>query len=265
MSSQVKNVGDLSGRSRDLVFAQGRARLEALGLAIVTVLGAGRMGTAFCTPLLDRGHEIRLVGTHLDTAYIDALRATGVHPGLQHPLPPGPSYYQLEDLPTALEGAEMLVLGVSSAGIPWATRTLAGLLTQPLPLISITKGLEWDGAAFRLLPDLVVDGLPESVRREMHPVAVTGPCVAGELIRRRDTCVAFTGRDADAISAWADAAATPYYHIWQSTEFEGCEASAALKNAFAIGIGFARGVLEKTGNQPTPPLRTGWSALATCS
>jgi glycerol-3-phosphate dehydrogenase (NAD(P)+) len=65
-------------------------------MAVITVLGAGRMGTAFCTPLLDRGHQVRLVGTHLDREYIDALRASGVHPGLGHPLPPGASFHQAD-------------------------------------------------------------------------------------------------------------------------------------------------------------------------
>jgi glycerol-3-phosphate dehydrogenase (NAD(P)+) len=218
-------------------------------LAIVTVLGAGRMGTAFCTPLLERGHEVRLVGTHLDVAYIDALRSDGIHPGLGHPLPPGASFHQLDELAVALRGAEMLALGVSSAGLEWASRTLADCLRDPMPLIMVTKGLDWDGARFRLLPDILVEGLPQRIRAGMRPVAVTGPCVAGELIRRRDTSVVFTGRDPAAVKVWADAAATPYYHVWQSTEFVGCEACAALKNAFAVAVGFASGALEREGGE----------------
>jgi glycerol-3-phosphate dehydrogenase (NAD(P)+) len=214
-------------------------------MAVVAVLGAGRMGTAFCAPLLDRGHEVRLVGTHLDVAYIDALRENGVHPGLGHPLPDGASFHQLEELGWALNGADMLVLGVSSAGISWAAETLAQQLTAALPLCMVTKGLEWDGSRLRLLPDVLVERLPEPVRSTLRPVAVTGPCIAGELIRRRDTCVVFAGRDAASVNTWIDAAETPYYHVWPSAEFEGCEASAALKNAFAVGVGFAAGALER--------------------
>lgn len=33
-------------------------------MANVTVLGAGMMGTALCTPIADAGHSVRLVGTH---------------------------------------------------------------------------------------------------------------------------------------------------------------------------------------------------------
>ncbi len=226
-------------------------------MAVVTVLGAGRMGTALCAPLLDRGHEVRLVGTHLDAAYIEALRENGVHPGLEHPLPDGPSFYQFDEFDRALEDAEMLVLGVSSAGIAWAADTLARKLTTAIPLCMVTKGLEWDGLRLRVLPDVLVERLPEPVRSNVHPVAITGPCTAGELIRRRDTCVVFAGRDAASVDAWVDAVSAPYYHIWPSAEFEGCEASAALKNAFAVGVGLAGGVHEReqtlSAEQSAPP------------
>jgi glycerol-3-phosphate dehydrogenase (NAD(P)+) len=35
-------------------------------VARIVVLGAGLAGSAFCVPLADRGHEVCLVGTHVD-------------------------------------------------------------------------------------------------------------------------------------------------------------------------------------------------------
>jgi len=39
-------------------------------MARIAVLGAGVMGTALTFPLSDNGHDIRLIGTHLDDAII---------------------------------------------------------------------------------------------------------------------------------------------------------------------------------------------------
>jgi glycerol-3-phosphate dehydrogenase (NAD(P)+) len=222
-------------------------------LAAIVVLGAGRMGTAICTPLLDRGHDVRLVGTHLDGESIDALRRTGVHPGLGHPLPAGARYFRDEEAAAAFEGAEMVVLGVSSAGIRWASDRLSRLLPGPLPLIMVTKGLEWDGSRFRLLPDVLLDGTPERLRDGLRPVAVAGPCIAGELVRHRDTCVTFTSRLGADAEAWADLARTSYYRVWTSTDFAGCEASAALKNGYAVGVGLAAGLLERSRDAAAAP------------
>ena len=221
-------------------------------MAVIVVLGAGRMGTAICTPFLDRGHQVRLVGTHLDGEFIEALRRTGIHPGLEHPLPKGASYFRFEEAEAAFDGAEMIVLGVSSFGIPWASQQLDRLLPKPLPLLTVTKGLAWDGSSFRLLPDVLVEGMSSSLRTGLRPVAVTGPCVAGELIRKRDTTVTFTSRKVDDAELWAGAVHTPYYNVWTSIDFIGCEVAAALKNAYAVGIGMAAGLLERSRDADAP-------------
>ena len=49
-------------------------------MAVVTIIGAGMMGSALAFPARENGNEVRLVGTHLDREIIDVSRATGRHP-----------------------------------------------------------------------------------------------------------------------------------------------------------------------------------------
>ena len=56
----------------------------------VSVLGSGIMATALAFPLSDNGHEVRLIGTHLDREIIDSIKETGVHPGLDLEVPRRP-------------------------------------------------------------------------------------------------------------------------------------------------------------------------------
>lgn len=219
-------------------------------MATITVLGAGMMGSALCVPLVDRGHEVRLVGTPLDTEIIDSLRAHGVHPRLKLELPRQIRAFQEPELEVALAGSEALILGVSSAGIRWAASRLAGLPSLELPLAMITKGLEWSGQELRVLPDVLRDLFPQSARSRLEPVGVAGPCIAGELARRVDTCVVFTGRDPSAVERFAELASGPYYFVQRSHDVLGVEVCAALKNAYAMGIGFAAGLHERAGGQP---------------
>ena len=44
----------------------------------ITILGAGVMGSAFSIPLTDNGHEVNLVGTHLDEEIIEQLHEDGI-------------------------------------------------------------------------------------------------------------------------------------------------------------------------------------------
>ena len=66
-------------------------------MTTVTVLGSGIMATALSWPLTDNGHEVRLVGTHLDREVIDSIKESGVHPNLDLEVPEGVHAYQLED------------------------------------------------------------------------------------------------------------------------------------------------------------------------
>lgn len=214
-------------------------------MARIAILGAGMMGSALALPLIDRGHEVRLVGTHLDSEIIAALKAGAHHPTLRFPLPAEILPFYVNELGDALGGVDAIALGVSSAGVRWAGRALTPWLRAGIPLLMISKGLSYEGQRFEILPDVLKSTLP--VELAVDPVAVGGPCIAGELARRVETCIVFTGRDAGSVNAWAELARGPYYHVFTSSDPVGTEVCAALKNAYAMGIGFAAGLHEKSG------------------
>jgi glycerol-3-phosphate dehydrogenase (NAD(P)+) len=214
-------------------------------MAIITILGAGMMGSALALPLHDKGHEVRLVGTPLDEQIIDGLLSTGVHPKLKLAMPTGVRAFPVARLDEALDGVEVVGLGVSSAGVRWAAAELGPRLREGVPILSIAKGLELIGGRLVTLPDLLASLLPASLRAA--PVAVAGPCIAGELARRVETCVVFTGRDPEITRRLAGLARGPYYHVFCRDDVAGVEACAALKNAYAMGVGFAAGLHEQRG------------------
>jgi glycerol-3-phosphate dehydrogenase (NAD(P)+) len=215
-------------------------------MAVVTVLGAGMMGSALAVPLVDRGHDVRLVGTHLDRDIIDGLRKDGVHLTLRYPLPAGIGLFQLEELPAAMEGCDALALGVSSAGVDWAGRTIAPHVRADRPLFMITKGLRWTGSRLEVLPDVIA----QAIGGVVQPAAIAGPCIAGELARRVPSCVVATGRDAAMLARIAELVRTDYYHVWPSTDVVGAEVGAALKNAYAMAVAFGAGLHERRGGAP---------------
>ncbi len=219
-------------------------------MAKVAVVGAGMMGSAMTMPLSDRGHEVRLVGTHLDEAIVASVQRSGVHPKLGLPLGRQVRAYSHLELDQALADVDFLVLGVSSAGIGWATERIAPHARAGRPVVMITKGLVWDGTSLHTLPDVVRRGLPEEARASTFPAAIGGPCIAGELARRVPTCVALAGTDRPTLDVLRDLLATPYYHLFPSTDVVGVEVCAALKNAYAMGIAIATGLHEREGGQP---------------
>ena len=92
-------------------------------MSTITILGSGLMGTAVAWPLADNGHEVRLVGTHLDAEIIRSCLNSGYHPRLRRQLPGRVTSFYVEDLPKALDGADLIVSGVNSLGVHWIGRT----------------------------------------------------------------------------------------------------------------------------------------------
>jgi glycerol-3-phosphate dehydrogenase (NAD(P)+) len=214
----------------------------------VSVLGAGIMATALSFPLSDNGHELRLVGTHLDREIIDSIQKTGVHPNLDLRVPEGVRAYQLEEAEEAFEGAQVAMSGVNSFGVRWAGKQFASLLKPGMMVIAVTKGLEADeNGDLRILPDVLADEVPQDLREQVSWSAIGGPSIAGEVAVRHDTCVVFTGRDADVLENLASIFRTDYYHVWTDTDFVGVEVCAAIKNCYAFGAGFMEGLLDREG------------------
>lgn len=217
-------------------------------MATVTIIGAGMMGTAMCWPLVDRGHSVRLVGTPLDDEFIQSITSTRVHPRLLRQVPAAVETYFCGEITQAVQGSDLIIAGISSFGVNWFAEAAGPHLRPGMTVLSVTKGLEdqLDGSLLTL-PVVLAHKLPERLRGQISLNAIGGPCIAHELAARRQTAVVFTGADAERLAWLRELLATPYYHIWTSTDVTGVEVCAALKNAYAMGVGIAVGMMEAAG------------------
>jgi glycerol-3-phosphate dehydrogenase (NAD(P)+) len=222
-------------------------------MSTIVILGSGVMGSALAMPLADNGHEVRLVGTHLDRAIIDAISSTGVHPGLDRELPASARPYQLEELEAAFADAEIVLSGVNSFGVRWAGERLAPLLRPEQHVVAIAKGVDADEQGnLRILPDVLAEPVRPDLRERVGWAAIVGPSIAGEVAARRESCVVFCGDDQAALDRLAATFRTDWYHVWTSSDFVGAEICAAAKNCYALGIGLAEGELERRGEAASP-------------
>ena len=216
-------------------------------MSIITIVGAGVMASALSVPLRDNGHEVRIAGTPLDREIIENCREAGYHITLKRKLPAGIKYFQTEQLEEALQGAELLVGGVSSFGVEWFLRTVLPVIPNSLPVLSVTKGM-FD------TPDGGLISYPEYYEREtagrgLSLNAIGGPCTSYELADRHHSAVFFCGRDIDILRRLKSIFETEYYHISLSTDVHGIECAVALKNAYALAVSLAVGLAERECGQ----------------
>jgi glycerol-3-phosphate dehydrogenase (NAD(P)+) len=209
------------------------------------MVGAGVMGTALTYPAADNNHTVRLVGTHLDEAIIQSCKANRFHPRLRREIPPNVTPYFHTEIEQAMHEAEIIGIGVNSQGVKWAAETIGPHLQHGQIVLMVTKGLEsTEAGQLRILPDMLRAHLPATIRDSVHYAAIGGPSIAGELAARRDTSVVFVSREAAILPVLRQTFATPYYHIFTSTDMIGVEVCVAMKNPYALAVGLAAGVLE---------------------
>ena len=208
----------------------------------IVIVGAGMMGSAMSVPARDNGHEVRIVGTHLDRAIIDHARQHDYHITMKRGLPAGITYYPIEELERALQGADLLIGGVSSFGVDWFGEHVLPLVPDSLPVLSVTKGLQ-------NMPDGTLVPFPhllaERSGNRLSLNAIGGPCTSYELADRRHTCVAFCGNNPAILRQLKAMLETDYYHISLSTDVMGVECAVAMKNAYALGVSLAIGMVER--------------------
>ncbi|MGN1347084.1 MAG: glycerol-3-phosphate dehydrogenase [Eubacteriales bacterium] len=208
-------------------------------MAVITVIGAGMMGSAILFPAADNGNTIRVTGTPLDRAIIDHARRTGEHLTLKRKMPLGVTYYQYEEFEEALDGTDLLISGVSSFGVDWFIREVLPKIPETLPVLSITKGMV-------NTPDGELISYPEvyeaAAKRKISFMAVGGPCTSYELADHDFTEVTFCGRSIEQLQWARSLFETDYYHVSVSTDVRGVECTVAMKNAYALGVALAIGM-----------------------
>jgi glycerol-3-phosphate dehydrogenase (NAD(P)+) len=222
-------------------------------MSVIAILGAGVMGSSMCMPFVDQGHEVRLVGTHLDNHIIDSVLSTGLHPKLNVTLPSKVEAFHSGRFSDALgDDTDLILLGVSSAGVGWAIEQLTTRLKRPIPIVMITKGMQPEAADLRAFPDVVAERLQERLGFDVPVAGIAGPCIAGELAARRHTGTVIVSRDVKLASDLVQKFGGDYYLPQASTDMIGVEVCAAFKNFFAIAVGWAHGrneVMVETQNK----------------
>lgn len=211
----------------------------------ITIIGAGMMGSALAFPTAENGNEVCLVGTHLDREIIDNCRRSGRHLKFNKDFPKGVSYYQIEELETAIAGADFIICGVSSFGVEWFRDEILPRLSDGVPVISVTKGLmNTENGALLTYVDIWQEKLNE-LGKNIPLNAIGGPCTSYELVAHDQTEVTFCGKDLSVLRMIKSAMATDYYHISLSTDIVGVESAVALKNGYALGIALTIGLNQK--------------------
>ena len=198
------------------------------------VLGAGSWGTALAAMLAERGLHVQFWGR--DEALMSEMATTRRNPRYLTDL-----LLNERVMPThrldALEPADLVVFVVPSKGMRPVAKMVkqAGILRGGEVLLSCTKGVELDSG--KCMTQVIGEVLPQ---HEM--AALSGPNHAEEISQCKPSAAVVACKNQEAALTLQGCFTLPWFRCYTSDDVAGVEWAGAMKNAYAIAAGIARGL-----------------------
>jgi glycerol-3-phosphate dehydrogenase (NAD(P)+) len=203
---------------------------------MTTVLGGGSWGTALAWLLGESGRPVCLWCR--DGGQAERAQAERVNRRYLPDVTLPPSVTVLASLPDALAAATLVVVAVPTAALRAVLAAAAPHLREDAALLIAAKGLERETGL--RVSEVAAAALND---RGERPVAVlSGPNLAGELVRRVPTTSVVASVDGDLAARWQAWLAAPFFRVYTNPDLTGVELGGALKNVIAIGAGISDGL-----------------------
>lgn len=220
---------------------------------VITIFGAGAMGTALAISLARKGEQVTLWGSEYDSRVLPDLIEKRSHPALPAKLPQEVRVAGPEELEQAAKGAMIGVMGAHSAGARSLAKMVGAAIGDARIVVSLAKGLEPESR--KRMTEVYSEELGKPV------VAVGGPALAAEVAEGLP-CTAVLGcDDAGSLKETTNAFGSDTYLVHDTSDCAGLEYCTTAKNVGAI----AAGIVEGIGNRREQAYKNARAALFTQS
>lgn len=198
----------------------------------MAVIGAGSWGTTVAHLV---AHNVPTVLWARDPAVADEISREHANSRYLAGHRLHPSLEATADLGEALDGADVVVMGVPSHGFRETLVRARPHVRAWVPVISLAKGLE-QGTRKRMT-EVINEELPG------HPHGVlTGPNLAREILDGHAAASVLAVSDPTIATRLQGVFATELFRVYTNDDVVGCELAGALKNVMAIASGMADGL-----------------------
>jgi glycerol-3-phosphate dehydrogenase (NAD(P)+) len=195
-------------------------------------MGAGSWGTTFAQVLCDAGTSTVLYARRPEVA--KALAELHENPDYLPGIALTPALDATADPVQALAGADVVVFAVPAQTLRANLADWGPLIPSGALLVSLIKGIEL-GTGKRM-SEVIAAELAADLSRV---AVVSGPNLAGEIIRRQFAATVVACASPDGALALQGACHAPYFRPYTNTDVIGCELGGAVKNIIAIAVGIA--------------------------
>lgn len=198
-------------------------------------LGAGVWGYCLASLLASKGYVV--ISWSIEEETVAYLQEKREHPKLKgSPAPPTLSF--THDIATVLEGQDLIVEGVTSAGIRQVFQAVKSIGIPDCPIVLTSKGIEQNTGL--LLSDVVLEVLGKKHKKQIG--CLSGPSIAQEVLKGLPSSVVCSAYEPSVMHLIHEIFSTPTFRVYPNSDINGVELGGALKNIIAIACGVSDGL-----------------------
>jgi glycerol-3-phosphate dehydrogenase (NAD(P)+) len=201
----------------------------------VSILGAGAFGTALALHCSSLGHRTRVWA--YDEGLPEEVAAKGENATYLPGFPVPRDVLFANDMATALQGADLVLLVVPSGFMRSVTEQAAPHLPHGALVTSTAKGIEQDSLA--LMSEVLAETLPDHAQTASY---LSGPTFAKDLASRLPADITLAAADIDTARRVQAILHSPLLRVYASDDVVGVLLGGALKNVIAVACGAAYGL-----------------------
>lgn len=201
-------------------------------MAKITILGSGGFGLALAVMCDNAGHDVTVWSKFKDE--IETIKRTGE---LKVKLP-GVKINKSIKLTTdiqAVEGRDMIILGIPSPFLREVCMTAAEFVDENAIIVNTAKGLEAD--SFKTMCQVASECFPKN-----RIAVLTGPSHAEEIGRGVPTTIVTASNDRDVSFYIQKTLSNNTFRVYVNDDVMGCEIGGSLKNVIALAAGVCDGL-----------------------
>ncbi len=201
-----------------------------------SVIGAGAWGTTLARHLVNQGLTVKLWA--YENAVVESINLKRENalflPGVTLPN----ALSATHSLQDAVIDTGLIVLAVPSHAMRPVVRQLIPSLSEPLPIVVASKGIEEE--SHQLMSQVLDELLPSGWA---HGITVlTGPSFAAEVSRNKPTTILLAGQNAALTAHLQTVFISAAFRVYTGTDLIGAQLGGALKNIMAIAAGVVDGL-----------------------
>ena len=198
----------------------------------ILIIGGGAMGSAFAIPCIENKNKVTITEPYSKTFIKNLSSKKKFHSALKINLPKKLIFKKYSNQ-LLKENFDLIVIALSLSGIDFIGKELKNLKVKT-PILILTKGLKYEKKINKLF---TISELFKKKYNRVNISALKGPCLAKELVRKKQTSVIVANKNIN-IAKWiGKKISTRYYLIEYSKDIVGVEICSAIKNIYSMIIG----------------------------